>query len=383
MEESPGGFPVPRVDDALCTRCGLCLKACPGANGDDAATSADLFPERCFVGHAADPEVRRRSASGGGVTALLLSLLDSGEITGALLAKDPGDGSLRPKGFVARTAEEIRSAAGSHYVATPLLAALPNRIPEGERLAVVGLPCQIRALENAARRNRSWNDRVVLKIGLVCDGSLSAHIADYMRWRTGAERAEAIRWRDKDAAFPEGKVGWPEGISIRFAGGSPLFLGNRERMWVKDRFTGLHCRLCEDKFNRRADVVFGDPYGVSDDPLGESAVFVRTDRGAELLERARAAGFLELRRVEKAALAAKHRPKSATPRDEAEQALFELSRKVSERGVPPEEFPEIAALYESRLRKENRARLRRRLGRLAKAPFSVLRSLLRKDPRHG
>ncbi len=382
MEESAGGFPVPRVDDALCTRCGLCLQSCPGAKGDD-APSGDLFPDRCFVGHAVDPEVRRRSASGGGVTALLLSLLDSGEITGALLAKDPEDGSLRPKGFVARTAEEIRSAAGSHYVATPLLAALPDRIPEGERLAVVGLPCQIRALENAARRNRSWNDRVVLKIGLVCDRSLSAHVADYAKWRAGAADAVRISWRDKDARFPGGRKGWPGGIRVETSSRKEFALPTQERMWVKDRFTGLHCRLCEDKFNRRADIVFGDPYGVSDAPLGESAVFVRTDRGAELLERARAAGFLELRRVEKAALAAKHRPKSATPRDEAEQALFELSRKVSERGVPPEEFPEIAALYESRLRKENRARLRRKFVRLAKAPLSVLRSLLRKVPRHG
>ena len=112
-------------------------------------------------------------------------------------------------------------------------------------------------------------------------------------------------------------------------------------------------------------------------------MLVRTDRGAELLERARAAGFLELRRAERTALAAKHRPKSATPRTEAERALFELSRKVSERGVPPEEFPEIAALYESRRRKESRARLRRKIVRLAKAPVSVLRSILRKVPRHG
>ena len=380
MAESAGGFPVPKVDDALCTRCGLCLKSCPGATPGE---PGEGIPERCFVAHATSGDVRAAGASGGAVTALLESLLESGAITGALLAKDFGDGSLRPKGFVARTAEEIRSAAGSHYVSAPALAALPNRIPEDDRLAVVGLPCQIRALENATRRNASWRDRVVLKIGLVCDRSLSARVADYAKWRAGADDAVRITWRDKGARLPDGRTGWPGAIRVETASGKEIALPTQERMWVKDRFTGLHCRLCEDKFNSRADVVFGDPYGVSDAPEGESAVLVRTDRGAEALENARAAGFLETRRVEKAALEAKHKAKSARPRTEEERALFELSRNVSLRGVPDGDFPGIAALYESRLRRERRGRLRRRIVRIAKKPLSVLRTLLRKAARHG
>ena len=68
-----------------------------------------------------DPTIEG-AQDGGVVSALLISLLEAGEIDGALVARESGDEPWKGEAFLARTPEEVRESAGSFYNQTLALA---------------------------------------------------------------------------------------------------------------------------------------------------------------------------------------------------------------------------------------------------------------------
>jgi hypothetical protein len=58
-----------------------------------------------------------------------------------------------------------------------------------------------------------------------------------------------------------------------------------QRFALKDPFTNPRCRICFDKLNTNADIVYGDPWGMSnvDWENGMSVVITRTQVGVEII----------------------------------------------------------------------------------------------------
>lgn len=122
--DSKKGIYVSRIDENNCNDCGSCYEVCPGHCVDFKELNLSIFgkePENilignytnCYIGHATDYEIRYNSASGGLVTALLIFALEEGIIDGALVTKMSKQNPLEPEVVIARTKEEIISAAGS------------------------------------------------------------------------------------------------------------------------------------------------------------------------------------------------------------------------------------------------------------------------------
>lgn len=65
------------------------------------------------VARATDDDIRRSGTDGGAVTALLLHLLDSGRIDGAVVTQRYGPFKHRP--HLAKTHQKIIEAAGSYF----------------------------------------------------------------------------------------------------------------------------------------------------------------------------------------------------------------------------------------------------------------------------
>ena len=292
---------LPQLDKGRCNRCGLCHEACPGHGVDFERLNAALLgaiPEDialgrylgCYVGHAADEDVRYSSASGGLVSSLLVFALEEGLIDGALVTRMRRNDPLKPEPFVARTREEILSAARSKYCPVPANVALQEILESDDRVAVVGLPCHIQGIRKAERRIPKLAGQIRYRISLAC--SLSFSFRGTVRFLKNLGIAP-----DRVAAFEYRGRGWPGSVRIRLKDGTEWIVPYAECCRQLGPYSLRRCTLCSDMLGELSDLTCGDawiPEIMRTDKVGSSFVVSRTSEAEELLEYAASKGAVEL-----------------------------------------------------------------------------------------
>ncbi len=243
----------------------------------------------CYTGYAADEAARFHCASGGMVSALLVYALEKGLIDGALVTRMRKDSPLETEPFIARSKKEIMEAARSKYCPvaanTALRAALKSA--EGDRLAVVGLPCHLHGLMKAGEQNRKLRDSIKLRLGLFCGASATFAGTKFILTRMGInpEDVAGLEFRGK---------GWPGGVNIRLKNGESRFLIHSQAVTLWSLFfIPRRCRQCCDGAAEMADISFGDAWGLAryaKDSKGASTIISRSRAGEALLHKARLAG---------------------------------------------------------------------------------------------
>ncbi|OFV67263.1 MAG: coenzyme F420 hydrogenase subunit beta [Candidatus Syntrophoarchaeum caldarius] len=172
IDEKKGVY-VPELNEEKCNNCGICYKVCPGHEVDFKELNLEIFGKEpddilignylnCYIGYSTDYDIRYNSSSGGLVTQLLIFALEEGIIDGALVTRMKKDNPLEPEPFIARTREEVIEARGSKYCPVPANVALKEILnsKEGEKFAVVGLPCHIHGLRKAQQVNEKLKEGV-------------------------------------------------------------------------------------------------------------------------------------------------------------------------------------------------------------------------------
>ncbi len=181
------GFPA-YEDEDKCLTCGLCYMVCPQTHPlqDEVDAAYDWEPpighfKDVFSARSADTEIMKAGTDGGVVTALLVHLLETGQIDGA--AVSVSEGPFIRKAVIATSREELLKAAGSHWSEVPHLEEVgegyTNFVPviksirelepkKLKKIAVVGTPCQIGAIRKMQVLSIVPSDIVVLTIGLFC-----------------------------------------------------------------------------------------------------------------------------------------------------------------------------------------------------------------------
>lgn len=295
--ESVGGYYMPKIDYDTCTNCGLCFEVCSGDHFGK--TLQDIVPEdpfvgnllACEVGKATDETIFKNSQSGGVTTALLAQLLDSGAIEVALVAVMRED--IPPRGDFAlvRSSQELYASQKSKYTPIPLLSAIPELKNIDGTIAIVGLSCHFHSLQNLCDVYRWLAKKEIIKIGLICDRVMTATAIDFISMQATKEPIKNFVYRDKQKPI------YPGNPVVTTASGSEYVLDKSVRMEMKDFFTPARCRLCFDKLNVFADVVMGDPHGVDgvDRENGETLVLTRTQKGKEVIEKAKHTHYIDLR----------------------------------------------------------------------------------------
>jgi coenzyme F420 hydrogenase subunit beta len=175
------GIYVPEVNEEKCNNCGICYEVCPGHSVDFKGLNLETFGKEpkdvlignylnCYIGHSTDYGIRYNSSSGGLVTQLLIFALEEGIIDGALVTRTKKDNPLEPEPFIARTKEEVIEATKSKYCPVPVNIVLKEILnsKEGEKFAVVGLPCHIHGIRKAEQINKKLKEKIVLHIGIFC-----------------------------------------------------------------------------------------------------------------------------------------------------------------------------------------------------------------------
>lgn len=273
---------------AGCKDCGICQKVCPSID----ALELHKRYEDDIVGNVISVKVGKsqlnnyyhNAQSGGAAATILRYLFDIKQIEAAVVTRmDYGD-SPEVRGIVITSASEISKCQKSCYTPVVLLEALRDAKQYGS-VAVVGLPCHIEGATLLMETLKPFRN-ITYRIGLICDRTLCSGIMPAMKALSGINKDIKIDWRRKN--FKKGNQYYPyktAPVVVYSQDGETEVLNNQCRFALKDMFTAPRCRVCADKLNVHADIVLGDPWGMSDIDwnCGESLIITRTQKGDELI----------------------------------------------------------------------------------------------------
>ncbi|RNA65328.1 4Fe-4S dicluster domain-containing protein [Prosthecochloris sp. ZM_2] len=299
FHETPGGYLYPEIDFATCVHCELCLDVCPGIHYIPQihdtylkASHSDSI-QNALVGRATDDKVYYNGQSGGVVTALLEDILERHVVDAVLCAGMSYFSPPRGEALLIADANDLGKSQKSKYVPVPLLENLRDYLKHYKSIAVVGLPCHMHGLELLKKVIPDLEDKIPLRIGLICDRILTAKSIDWLAKQATVKPVSHIIYRDKS------RSGYPGDPSIEASDGEIIMLKAADRMAIKDFFTLVRCRLCLDKMNAGADIVCGDPHGIDgvNRVHGETLVLVRSKRGKKIIDDAVGEGVIKLRSV--------------------------------------------------------------------------------------
>lgn len=278
-----------------------------GLFGDETAWHADIgFYRKTYVGHVVEGGFRERGSSGGMGSWLASELLAAGLVDGVIhvtACADPcGDRTLLFRYRVSRSPEDVLRGAGSRYYPICLADVLAEiRSRPGERFAVVGIPCFIKAVRLLARQDPVLASSVAYCIGLVCGHLKSAAYADFIGWQLGIAPAEigAIEFREKTPGRNANH--YTARVTNRLSGESRAkpMTELQGGSWALGFFKQKACEYCDDMIAETADVVVGDAWlpRFVKDHRGTNIVVIRHPDICRLVGDAIAAGRLALEPV--------------------------------------------------------------------------------------
>ncbi|WP_413319365.1 Coenzyme F420 hydrogenase/dehydrogenase, beta subunit C-terminal domain [Agrococcus sp. 1P02AA] len=340
MHLDADGYLRPRVDGESAAMAGaaeIFRGSCPGVVVRAPAHPPGATADALLGSHlgiwrawASDPALRHAGSSGGALSALHAWLLASGRaavVTGAAVdAASP----RRTVPVTIMTREQALAAAGSRYAP---VAALDNPDVLRPGAAVVGKPCEIAALRQAAPA--LVGEEQPLLLSFFCAGTPSQRATDALLAELGIDEeapVDALRYRGN---------GWPGRFTAR--SGSHEVAADYDTSWGRTLgpTTQWRCKVCVDGVGELADVVSADSwetdargYPLFAEGEGMSALIARTERGLAVVRDAEAAGVLVLAPLAPAALAA------AQPL-QTERRRFLLARLLGSRlaGRRPPSYP--------------------------------------------
>jgi len=235
-----------------------------GTRNEDLGVYSDLLSGKAFI----------QGQDGGIVTSLLVAGMENGLIDAAIVVPKCESNGSCAEASVADRVEDIIAAKGTKYTRVSVISRLVDALRQGKRkVAIVGTPCQIRAVRRLQIRGCS-NDEVLndllqsaelTLLGLFCFESfdrrdLRSRIIEIM----GVDPEDADR--------------------IQISRGNYIVVIGKEEYVCKvkelESTVCEGCQFCNDFVSRLADISIGSVGS----PDGYSTILVRSDRGKKLIE---------------------------------------------------------------------------------------------------
>ena len=292
---------VARIDDNRCGECRECLKFCPGYGVDSESIQRQFSGRESFdplfgpygkiwEGYAVDQEIRYRASSGGVLSAIALYCIQEEGMNFVLhttMAKDSPWRNVPTRSF---SKKDILESAGSRYAPSSPCARL-DLIENSDRPCVfIGRPCDTAAVSSLRLLRPKLDSKLGLVLTFFCAGPpCTQGTIDLVRQLgVNPERVSSIRYRGN---------GWPGLFTVTYDDGKQKTL-TYQQSWgrLAQSPRSMRCHLCPDGLGECSDISCGDAWHrkSEEDNPGLSLVLARTNRGLTLVEKALAAGYLNL-----------------------------------------------------------------------------------------
>ncbi len=313
----------PLVKDlSACIDCDLCVKVCPGDEFNAPLFSKQLFGttgdaddcygefESAYLSYAKDPAIRTNSTSGGLVTALLISLLERGEIDGCVVVV--GDETVPYRGVakIARTRDEVLKAVKSKYAMVPTNALFKEILQQPGRYAFLGLPCQIHGVHKAFQLENELRKRIVFTIAFICHAVIEEEPLQILYDRFGERKKEisSFQYRQgKHAGVTQVKLKNGQSQSVMFPSKTKYQPDAIEMVNLLYRlYSPTRCFSCYDAMGEFADLTVGDPWMPKpfddiDFKDGYTYTLARTPQAQRFLKMAEEEGYIVSRALSREA----------------------------------------------------------------------------------
>lgn len=216
--------------------------------------------DKVWVGHATNQTVRLNAASGGIITGSLIDLLERGTIDGAVVNIPDPDQPPKGKSILAKTKEDLMHSAKSIYCMTEIKYGLNAAKYDAyaQKIAVVGLPCQIADLRKMMERDSILSDKIVLCMGIMCGHNMlpAATIGALEQSDIDINDVKEIRYRS---------YGWyPFSYSVTLKSGDVKDFAwpdsTLHKVWESLKYQPQRCTKCFDFAAEKADIVCCDAW---------------------------------------------------------------------------------------------------------------------------
>lgn len=283
---------------SFCIACQMCYNNCPVVNFAVSEIEEKVFSHpredneeeylgvyrACYAARSRDEKVLSRSQDGGAVTSILMQLMRDEPELCAVVAGLEGGAHWHPKPLVATSEEDLLESAGTKYTPSPTMLGVRSAVREygKERVAVVGTPCQMRALRRMQTTHLPavrLSESVQLAIGLFCMETFDYRSFIGYLQGVGLDPSRITKFDCKKGRFQI------------FEGEQRVHNVPLKKMTELVRSC---CHHCGDFTSEFADISVGNVGS----PEGWSTVIVRTERGEKTLDRAVKSGLLEIKPLE-------------------------------------------------------------------------------------
>ncbi len=285
----------PTINDN-CTECTTCVKYCPFTNDkiiDEAkkvtqsedSNSFGLEGSEYFIAYDNREEKRRKSASGGVVTALALDMLENNMIDVVIHAEmSMGKiGEIHYNASISRTIDEIESKRSSFYAPISFEKVLKEFIDKQERILFIGVPCIIRAVNDVFKKNRHYKKNRLYTIALSCSHNVNGQFIDFLSESEDISKNEIfkVNLRNKDNLKNANHFKNHFFKNDSYNGNQTILKKDRFKTiftetWRNYFFSMNICFKCSDFWGYTADISIKDAWGKwANDPLAKSIVVIR------------------------------------------------------------------------------------------------------------
>ncbi len=296
MEFSDEGFLRPKLKQSISKRLDeQIFSVCPGRTLESETPESEQHLywgpiKTSYTGYAIDTDARYAGSSGGGLSAILIHMLESGKADVVIQTTASEVNPVINATVLSTTKDAVIKSAGSRYAPAAPLVNVIQVLEQYDRVVIVGKPCDIAGVTNLLRKHPELENRVVLKLAFMCGGTPSQFGTDEILSRLDVKH-------DELASFRYRGEGWPGNVQALTTEGRletmsyPVSWGEILTHKVQPR-----CKICADATGVFSDITFADAWyddggGMPsfDEQDGRSLVLARTDRGQGIVEEAVAA----------------------------------------------------------------------------------------------